>query len=66
MAVPLREVYRGYAIEVEPDGGGHYLSAKPTGPDLPILSHSRVRVLCSQARGVENLRSAVDRLLDKW
>ena len=66
MAVPLREVYRGYAIEVEPDGGGHYLSAKPTGPDLPILSHSRVRVLCSQARGVEILRSAVDRLLDKW
>jgi len=61
----FREIYRGYEIEVEPDCRGHYLSARPVRADLPILSRARMKVLCSQGRAMEIVRSAVDRLLDK-
>ena len=59
-----REKYRGYEIEVEPDGGGHYLSARPLHPGTPILSCARMKVLCSQERALAIVRTAVDRLLD--
>ena len=64
MLFSVKEKYRGYEVEVEPDGGGHYVSARPIHPGLPILSRSRMKVLCSQKRALEILRSAVDRLLD--
>ena len=52
MAPTFREVYRGYEVKLEPDGGGHYLSARPLRPDLPILSNARMKVLCSQEVGI--------------
>ena len=63
--VVVKETYRGYEVEVEPDGAGQYLSARPLHPELPILSRVRMKVLCTQERALEILRIAVDRLLDK-
>lgn len=65
MPLQFREVYRGYEVEVEADGGGHYLSAWPRHPELPILSSTRLKVLCSKERALEIVKTAVDRLLDK-
>ena len=61
----MRQVYRGYEVEVEPDCGGHYVSARPLKWDLPILSCSRMKVLCPQERALQLVRTAVDRLLDQ-
>ena len=61
---PVTEEYRGYEIQVEPDGGGHYMSARPLHPGLPILSRSRMKVLCSKERALALIKTAVDRLLD--
>jgi len=61
----VRETYRGYEILVEPDGGGHYLSARPLHATLPFLSCAKMKVLCSQERAMEIVRSAVDRLLNR-
>ena len=61
----MREKYRGYEIEVEPDGGGHYISARPLNLEIPILSRTRMKVLCSEERALEIVRTAVDRRLDR-
>ena len=61
---PVTEEYRGYEIEVESDGGGHSMSARPLHPGLPILSRSRMKVFCSKERALALVRTAVDRLLD--
>ena len=45
----FREIYRGYELEVEPDGVG-YLSAKPIQADLPIFPNESESARLTRAR----------------
>ena len=64
MVLSVSEEYRGYEIEVERDGGGHYVFARPLSPKVPILSlHKNESPMLPRARA-GNCPTAVDRLLD--
>ena len=57
------ENYRGYVIEVDPDGKGQHMSLRPLQPDLPISDQARVQLSCSEEQALSVGRVAVDRLL---
>ncbi len=60
---PIKTTYRGYEVEVTPDGGGQYISARPFKSHLPIPSRTRMKVLCSPERAFDIVKAAIDRLL---
>ena len=59
----VREKYRGYEIEVAPNGKSQHISVRPLRPDLHIFKQTRVQLLCSEEQALGVARVAVDRLL---
>jgi hypothetical protein len=58
------ENYRGYAIEIEPDGAGWRVWAHPRVPALPITSHVSFYVRADDAEeALHQVKQKIDSLL---
>jgi hypothetical protein len=56
--------YRGYEIEVEPNGLEVVVTVSPTRPDLPILHRSKFRAFTmSEDTALTETRRRIDQLL---
>ena len=58
------ETYRGYLIQVEPNGHGWRVWARPRTPELPIAKHGSFHVDAHNAEeALQEARQKIDGLL---